>query len=37
MNVQIVILSETKVAAIEHQGSPALEHNTAKMLIAWKL
>lgn len=37
MDVQIVIFPETKVAAIEHRGSPALEHDTAKKLIAWKL
>lgn len=37
MDVQIVIFPETKVAAIEHRGSPALEHDTAKRLIAWKL
>ena len=37
MDVQIVKFPETKVAAIEHLGSPALEHDTAKKLIAWKL
>ncbi len=37
MNVQIVIFPETKVAAIEHFGSPASEYDTAKKLIAWKL
>lgn len=37
MNVEIVIFPETKVAAVEHVGSPALEHETAKRLIAWKL
>ena len=31
------VISETKVAAIEHFGSPAIEHNTARKLIAWKL
>ncbi len=37
MNVEIVIFPETKVAAIEHLGSPALEHETVRKLIAWKL
>ena len=37
MDVEIVIFPETKVAAIEHVGSPALEHETARKLIAWKL
>ena len=37
MNVEIVIFPETKVAAVEHIGSPALEHETVNKLIAWKL
>ena len=37
MDVQIVLFPETKVAVIEHVGSPALEHATARKLIAWKL
>jgi AraC family transcriptional regulator len=37
MDVQIVIFPETKVAAIEHFGSPRLEYETARKLIAWKL
>lgn len=37
MDVQIVMFPETKVAAVEHFGSPALEHETARKLIAWKL
>jgi AraC family transcriptional regulator len=37
MNVQILVFPETKVAAIEHFGSPDLEHDTVKKLIAWKL
>jgi len=37
LDVQIVLFPETKVAAIEHYGPPALEHNTAQKLIAWKL
>jgi AraC family transcriptional regulator len=37
MDVEIVIFPETKVAVIEHHGSPALEHETARKLVAWKL
>jgi AraC family transcriptional regulator len=37
MKVKVVIFSETKVAAIEHLGSPDHEHVTARKLIAWKL
>lgn len=37
MNVQIVIFPETKVAAIGHFGSPALERDKARKLIAWKI
>lgn len=37
MNVEIVIFPETKVALIEHHGPPALEYETARKLIAWKL
>jgi AraC family transcriptional regulator len=37
MDVQLVIFPETKVAAIEHFGSAALEHATARKLIAWKI
>lgn len=37
MDVEIVVFPETRVAAIEHLGSPALEHVTARKLIAWKL
>jgi len=37
MDVRIVVFPETKVAAVEHFGAPALEHATAKKLIAWKL
>jgi AraC family transcriptional regulator len=37
MDVQIVAFPETKVAAVEHFGSSALEHDTARKLIAWKL
>ena len=37
MDVQIVNFPETMVAAIEHFGSPALEHDTVRKLIAWKI
>jgi AraC family transcriptional regulator len=37
MQVSIVTFPETKVAGISHVGSPALEHETARKLIAWKL
>lgn len=37
MKVEIVIFPPTKVAAVEHRGSPALEHDTARKLISWKL
>ena len=37
MDVQIITFPETKVAAIEHRGPPALEHDTVRKLIAWKL
>lgn len=37
MDVQIVIFPETRVAAIEHFGSPTLEHDTVQKLIAWKI
>lgn len=37
MDVRIVVFPETKVAAIEHFGAPAMEHDTLRKLIAWKL
>lgn len=37
MDVKILVFPETKVAAIEHNGSPALEHDTVRKLIAWKI
>jgi AraC family transcriptional regulator len=37
MDVQIVMFPETRVAAVEHFGSPELEHDTARKLITWKL
>jgi AraC family transcriptional regulator len=36
-DVRIVEFPATKVAAIEHIGSPSLEHDTARTLIAWKI
>ncbi len=35
--VRIVIFAETRVAAIEHFGPPALEHDCVRKLVAWKL
>ena len=37
MNVDIVSFPETKLAAIEHRGPPALEYETLRKLIAWKI
>jgi AraC family transcriptional regulator len=37
MSVEIVTFPETKVAVIEHCGPPALEYETAKKLIAWRM
>jgi AraC family transcriptional regulator len=37
MDVQIVDFPETKVAVLEHRGSPALEHESVRKLIAWRL
>lgn len=37
MEVEIVTFPETRVAVIEHRGPPALEHETALKLIAWKI
>jgi AraC family transcriptional regulator len=37
VDVRIVDFPETKVALIEHVGSPFLEHETARKLIAWKI
>jgi AraC family transcriptional regulator len=37
MDVRIVTFPETRVAAIEHFGAPALEHETVRKLVAWKL
>ena len=37
MNVEMVVFPATRVAAIEHRGPPALEHDTVRKLVAWKL
>ncbi len=37
MNVEIVDFPKTKVAVIEHLGSPELEHESVKKLIAWRI
>ncbi|MDW5419252.1 GyrI-like domain-containing protein [Iodobacter sp. CM08] len=37
MDVQIVTFPETKVVAVEHLGPPALEYDTVRKLVAWKL
>lgn len=37
MGVEIILFPLTMVACVEHVGSPALEHETVKRLIAWKL
>ncbi|KAB7761991.1 AraC family transcriptional regulator [Xanthomonas maliensis] len=37
MDVRIVEFPETNVAAIEHHGPPALEYETSKRLIQWRV
>lgn len=37
MDVRIVDFPETCVAALEHHGPPALEHQTARRLVQWRL
>lgn len=37
MYVEIVEFPETKIAAVEHFGPPALEQDTVRKLVAWKL
>ena len=37
MNVEIIDFAETQVAAIEHYGSPDLEHESVRRLIAWRI
>ncbi len=37
MDVKIIKFPETKVAVLEHRGSPALEPNSIKKFIAWRI
>ena len=37
MEVKIIRFPATKVAAIEHRGSPHLEHVTALKLVEWRM
>ena len=37
MNVEIVDFQDTLVAAVEHRGSPDLEHESVRRLIAWRI
>lgn len=37
MKVNIVNFPETRVAALEHLGSPALEHESVIKLITWRI
>ena len=37
MDVRIVDFPATRVAAVEHRGPPALEHETARRLVAWRI
>lgn len=37
MDVRIVDFPVTRVAAAEHRGPPALEHDTAQRLIEWRI
>lgn len=37
MDVRIVDFPETAIAVAEHHGSPALEYETARKLIAWRI
>ena len=37
MTVEIVEFPTTRVAVIEHRGSPVFEHKTVQKLVAWKL
>lgn len=36
MRARIVEFPETKIAAVEHRGSPETEHATARRLIDWR-
>ena len=37
MEVKVVEFAETKVAVLEHHGSPSLEHESIKKLISWRI
>ncbi|MEH6358609.1 MAG: GyrI-like domain-containing protein [Pseudomonadales bacterium] len=37
MNIEIINFPETNIAVIEHHGSPALEHESIKKLIDWRI
>lgn len=37
MDVKIIHFPETKVAVVEHRGSPATEYESVKRLIAWRV
>jgi AraC family transcriptional regulator len=37
MLVEIILLPLTMLACVEHLGSPDLEHETVKKLLAWKM
>lgn len=37
MDVRIVDFPETKVAALEHRGSPHLEHESVRKMIEWRV
>lgn len=37
MEVRIVEFPETRVAVVEHRGSPGTEHQTARRLIEWRI
>jgi AraC family transcriptional regulator len=36
MDVEIVMFPETKIAVVEHCGSPSLEHESVYKLIKWR-
>jgi len=37
MDVRIVDFAEIRVAVLEHRGSPALEHESVRRLVAWRI
>jgi AraC family transcriptional regulator len=37
MDVRIVNFPATRVAVLEHRGSPALEHESVRKLVAWRI